>query len=437
MTRRTILQSLISLALISCTDATGPQVAPPYVVVVPRVTAVPNAVLPSRIFYRIRKLSAPQNYDVTVSAPPRDTIRFSKLEIATYEVLATGWPERCRVSDEADRQQVIVFAPNTTSIVRMRVSCEPSLQVTASVEGAQPTDSVLFRLVHPDGRLEARRVRISDKQIVDGLPAGTYRIGFSLLPPNCLSLAPGGATTVPVTVGTSGGTIVALRYQCAPANISPRIVSFRPTYRDGLIGFTLRAVDANRNLDRIAFGVTDCAGRWVGQTSERQRNGFLSAFGVSADTSQAVIAIVSPVAADSATRFCVAARVIDRDGNTSPVQEQRIAPVSPLGAPVLDAANAVFLSRFEMSVRVTARDVDGDLAGVYAILTFRDGTLNGTYDGEPDVAAMNTIGYLGTDFPILPVGNGRPDVEAYVEVTMVVFDRAGNFTVVRDRQLFS
>ncbi|MDX2184979.1 MAG: hypothetical protein SFW08_13460 [Gemmatimonadaceae bacterium] len=437
MTGRTLLRILVGLVLVSCADATGPDIAPPYVVVLPRVTAVPNAVLPPRIWYRIRKLSSPQDYDVTVTGGPRDTIRFSKLDIATYEVTANGWPERCRVTDDADRQQVIVFAPNTTSLVRLRVLCEPSLQVTASVEGVPPTDSVIFRLVHPDGRLEIRKGRIGDRTIVDGLPAGTYRVGYGLLPPNCVPLTPGGALTVPITVTNAGGSIISVRYQCIPPNISPRILSFRPTYADGYIGFTLRAVDANRNLDRVAFGVTDCAGRWVGQTSERIRNGFLNPFGVSEDTSQATIAIPSPVASDSVTRFCVAARVIDRDGNSSPVREQRIEPSSAFAAPIVDAANAVFLSRFEMSIRVTAHDVDGDLAGVYALLTLRDGTLNGTFDGQPDIAAMNSIGYRGLTFPILPVGNGRPDIEAYVDVVMFVFDRAGNITVIRDRNLYA
>lgn len=436
ISRRCSFVALAALAVGSCGSPLASDVAPPFVVVVPRVTAVPGAALPPTLWYRLRKLSAPRDLELTVTAGPRDTVRFGRLDVATYEVTTGGWPARCRVAEDGDRQQVIVYEENTSSIVRIRVQCEPSLQVSASIEGQPPVDSVVLRLISPEGRIQLRTVRMTDRQIIDGLPAGTYRVGYTLLPPNCRSLAPGGAATVPVEVSDAGGAIIALRYQCAPVSGVPRLVSFGASYADGLVGFTVRAVDAERNLDRIGFGVTDCTGRWVGQVGERVRTGFLGSQGFSADTAQATIAIVSPVAADAVPRHCAAVRVIDRDGNSSPVWERPLVPSAPSRAPVITSADAVFLSRFEMALRITGTDPDGDFAGVHAVLTLRDGTLNGRFDGEPDIAAMNAIGYPGWSFPILPIGGGRPDVEAYVEVALVALDRQGNLAVVRDQRLF-
>jgi hypothetical protein len=410
--------------------------APPYVVVVPRVSAAPGAVLPSTLWYRLRKLTAPRDLELTITAGPRDTVRFGRLDIATYEVLTGGWPARCRLNDGGERQQVIVYEVNSASIVRIRVQCEPSLQVSTTIEGQPPTDSVVLRVISPDGRTQLRKVRMTDRQIIDGLSAGTYRVGYTLLPPNCRSLAPGGAATVPIDVTEAGGTITVLRFQCAPVKGAPRVVSFGATYADGFIGFTVRAVDGERNLDRIGFGVTDCTGRWIGQAGERVRNGFLGPGGFSDDTAQATIAVVSPIGADAVASHCMAVRVIDRDGNSSPVWERPLVLSAPSRAPVLSSADAVFLSRFEMALRVTGSDPDGDFAGVHAVLSLRDGSSTGSFDGEPDVAAMNTIGYPGWVFPVLPIGNGRPDVEAYVEVAMVAMDRQGNMAVARDRRLF-
>jgi hypothetical protein len=434
--RRTWMIAGAALAIGSCGSPIASDVAPPFVVVVPRVSAVPGASLPPTLWYRLRKLSAPRDLERTVTAGPRDTVRFGRLDVATYELTTGGWPSRCRITEEGDRQQVIVFEENTSSIVRIRILCEPSLQVSASIEGQPPTDSVVLRLIGPDGRTQLRRVRMTEPQIIDGLPAGTYRFGYTLLPPNCRSLAPGGAATIPVEVGDGGGAVAVMRFQCAPANGVPRVVSFGATYADGIIGLAVRAVDGERKLDRIGFGVTDCTGRWVGQTSERVRNGFLGPAGISEDTAQATIAMVSPIPADAVDRHCVAVRVIDRDGNSSPVWERPLTAAAPARAPVITSADAVFLSRFELGMRLEGSDPDGDFAGVHALITFRDGTLNGRFDGEPDVASMNSIGYPGWTFPPLPVGNGRPDVEAYVEVAMVAIDRAGNLAVARDRRLF-
>lgn len=423
-------------ALAGCTLGSEPiDNAPPFIVVIPRVTAVPGAVLPP-VTYRLRQLSEPGTRTTMVVAGARDTVRFGRLELGTYLIEAIGFPDRCTVQDEGARQTAIVFDNNTTSIVRLSVSCVPALVVNTSVEGEVPRDSVTLLLQAPDGQVTTRRLAsMTTRAIFDDVPAGEYRVGFLLLPPNCHSLAPGGARRVPVDVPRVAGTTLTLAYQCAPTASSPRLLTMAASRREGIAGFIVRAVDPNRNLDRLAFSLTDCAGRHLLAGGERIRTGFLRDNGVSDDTSQATVAVPIPASADSLGRICVGARVLDRDGNSSAIVERELLEADPARAPRATEMNAVFTSRFAMSVTLAVADPQGDYAGAFGLLVLRDGTLNGQFDGQPDIASWNGLGFPGTQLPVLPIGNGRPDLEAYVEMVLVLIDRTGQIAVVRDRSL--
>lgn len=138
---------------------------------------------------------------------------------------------------------------------------------------------------------------------------------------------------------------------------------------------------------------------------------------------------------DSVATACATLRVIDAEGNSSDLVEQRLLPDAG-SAPEATRFNAVFSGQTILRTTLVAADADGDYAGVFVGLRFRDGALGAGFDGKPDYAILNTAGYPGVGIPEIALGGLRPPFHDYVAVILYLIDRAGHVTRLEDANLF-
>jgi hypothetical protein len=238
-------------------------------------------------------------------------------------------------------------------------------------------------------------------------------------------------------VRAEGGTEITVRVHCADASRAPIVQAVEASTTDGTVGVYVRAVDPDRNLDRYFWNVTDCKGRTLLRFGERTRTGLLNAFGQSPDTTVLTFAFEpTELDAGALANACVAVRLMDRDGNSTPIFERPLRAPDATRAPRIRSFDARFLTTAQLDARLEVEDPDGDYAGNFLSFLYLDGTINGRFDGVPDLGILNATGQVGTVFPIFPMGGGRPTFDRYLEVRVAVLDRRGNLAVARDRNFF-
>jgi hypothetical protein len=177
--------------------------------------------------------------------------------------------------------------------------------------------------------------------------------------------------------------------------------------------------------------MTDCRGVPIRTTGYPVWRESLQQSRISAQGTAGVVSVIRTGDLRESDEACNSLRVVDAEGNTTPVLEDpagdkvgRPPRVRGFRTIVSGSPGSQFLS-FELD----ADDPDGDLVGVYLLLTYTDGSLKQPPDGVPETVIPTVVGFLGTNVPIL---DGRPlglDLVTGLErVTVFVVDREANAT---------
>lgn len=408
---------------------TGP-IPVSYLAVVALVDAPPGFSATGRYSYRVRELSGKLAIDTTIVASPRDTV-IVRLPPATYTVTLSGLPDVCE-SRYSLQQYVVVVDPPSTSLARYYVSCEDALTVHVFTDGTHADSQMVYRLIAPDGGERLGIVGAGDTLRFDRLTPGLYEFALSVIAPNCVVTSDGG-TRSHVTVAPSGGTVLDVRIACSDEGLRPHMVHAAATYRQGVSAFMFQATDPDRDVERYVWDVTDCRGSSVVPGGARTRRGLSSGRTFDRETVTVVGAFEAGLADDAVAGRCTALRVVDQQGNTTPVLELPIRPGSTQ-SPRATVFNAYSVGVTAIRTELAATDPDGDFVGTFVAARLRDGVLSPP-NGEPDLGIYTAAGYLGDAVPDLPLGSRFQygDVSAII---VYLIDWAGNFTRLEDADVF-
>jgi hypothetical protein len=196
-----------------------------------------------------------------------------------------------------------------------------------------------------------------------------------------------------------------------------------------------RAVDPDRDLDLYSADVTDCQGRSMLPNGGLESRNLYGSRVRLEDTAAVMVVLRAPGMSESTlSHGCVWFRMGDLNGNTTQIVERPLEVAGGSTAPQVTRLNG-FVSGGLTSffVDLQADDPDADFLGIHARLRLRDGALAAP-DGIEDVASYNTIGYRGTDLPVVPIGPGQVIVNYFdiLAVEVYLFDAAGHITRVVD-----
>lgn len=416
---------LLLLGALACEGATGPTPVS-YLAIVTLVDAPPGISPGARYSYRVREVSGTLDVDSTVVAPPRDTL-ILPLPPATYGVSLSGLPAWCTSRHGADQFLVVLNGPST-SLARYHVSCRAPLTVRVFSEGPDPDDDMVYRLTGPGGVDRIGIVHANDTLHFDDLDPGSYALALSLVDSHCVVISDGG-TRAHVTVPPGGGAELDLRVVCSDEARRPRMLQAGATFRGGVGGFTFRAYDPDRDLERYVWDLTDCQGTSVLSGAARTRRGLSSGRTRGMDTVTVVGAFEVADSQLLAIPACTALRLADEQGNTTRVLEIAIRPPAS-SAPRASTFNAFTLGTTSVRTVLEAEDADGDFVGAFAAARVRDGVLFSP-DGQPDLGIYNVAGYLGNVIPDLPLGSRIQYGDVYAVIIYLV-DAAGNVTRLED-----
>lgn len=435
--RRACTLIAVLLAAAACRpDASSGPIGkrPPYIAIVVSVDAPREIITRGPYAFRVRDLSGTLPIDTTLHATPKDTLILS-VEPATYRVDIADVPATCGVRDGT--AQAITVPPNTnTSLVRFFISCAPALTVSALTDGSNP-DSVYVLTVK--GSTGAERVSViaaNDTVRLDGLAAGNYAVTLRHVASNCVVTSDGGEN-VSASISESGGAFVAYRVICSDQKLRPRIVHLAGTYSNGSLGFYLRAVDPDRDIERTFVDVTDCNRKSILPGGGRRRGGFSGFPNVTRQDTAQIIGAYDVAVTDAAfSGRCIAAWVADERGNTSEFVELPLAPRVSSRSPVASTLNARFNGTRGLQVQVAPSDPDGDYVGLFVVYLLRDAVVSLPSDGLPDRLISHPPGIIGSIIPELPFGIGFGIWNDYLGVIVYLVDRTGNFTRLEDGDLF-
>jgi hypothetical protein len=413
-------------AAAACDRATGP-LPVSYLAIVALVDTPPGVSPGARYGYRVREVSGTLGIDTTIVAQPRDTV-FLRLPVATYEVALSGLPTWCK-SRYGPQQDVAVFDPPSTSLARYFVSCLAPLTIHVSNEGpGAPDPEIVYRLRGGGGdRLGI--LHPHDTIRFDHLTPGDYELGLSLVAENCLVTGNGGAEPR-ITVPDGGGAELTLRISCSDPARQPHLMHTAATFRDGVSAFVLRVKDADRDIERYFWDITDCRRTSVLPGGTRVRRGLSSGRTHNLDTITVVAAFETGLTAADVAGRCTALRVEDQYGNSTPVVELPIRDV-PGAAPSASLFNAFTIGTLAIRTELAVGDGDGDFVGVFAAARTRDGVLFLPPDADPDVGIYNAAGYLGSFVPELSLGSRIQYGDVYAVIVYLI-DEAGHVTRLED-----
>lgn len=397
---------------------------------VPKVVLAPGVSLGAPVRYRIRMVSEPSLVDTSISAPAADTV-ILRLPVATYRINVENLPARCSVRDGPSRE-VLLPEKDVTAIVRLSLECRLSLRLRTFTEGYMADDAYVYRVVG-SGIDRAGTLGGTDTARIDALPPGDYGVQLSHVATHCVVTSDGGVLPR-VRVPAEGGADVEIHVECANPDRRPRIVRMRGSWRAGVAALVFTATDPNRDIERYLWGLTDCNGRWILSGGPRLRLGLRNG-AVGPDTISVTAAYELGLPDDSVAAACASLRVVDSEGNSSGIVERRLIPDAG-SAPEASLFNAVFSGQAILRTTLGAVDADGDYAGVFVGLRYRDGALGRGFDGKPDYAILNTAGFPGVAIPDVVLGGLRPPFHDYVSVIVYLIDRAGHLTRLEDSDLF-
>ena len=418
-------------ALASCDQGPGEPVPVSYLAIVSLLETPVGPGAGARYRYRVSELSGTLGVDTLIEAVPGDTI-ILRLDPATYDVEVDGLPAFCG-SRHGPTQRVLVLDPPSTSIARYHIYCEAALLLATATDGAMPDDAYVYEVGREGDSARVGLLRGTDTTYILGLPPGAHTVRLRHVSGNCVVTSNGGDRQV-VDVEAEGGADAVFRVECSDPAQRPTLLDLASSYRDGVSAFYARATDPDGDLERYVWDLTDCRGNSVAPDGSRMRRGLSSGRTAGVDTVELVAAFEVGVPDGEMAGRCVALRVADEYGNTTPVSERRIGEQG--GAPpVVRSFNALLRGQTSIRVTLAADDPDGDLVGTFAAARLRDGIL-GLSDGLPDFGVYNAAGFLGTVLPELPVNTSRIRYDDVLAVIVYVIDRRGNLRRVEDTDTF-
>ncbi len=411
----------------------APQAGAPYLAVLVQVSAPDEVTSRGPYHFRVRELSGTIRYDTLFNATPADTIILS-VEPATYVVEIGGIPSTCAIRDGA---QVLVVPPNTnTTVARFTVICRNAITISVLSDGQRMDSGYVYTVEGKNGIVNAGPLAPNDTVLLDNVPPGKYDVSLRLVEDNCTVVSDAGAR-IPVEIQPSGGATLNFRVTCSELSRRPRIVSFKGSYHAGGVGFVLRVVDPDRDVERYAWDVTDCHRRSVLPGSQRRRGGFSGWPNVTGqDTTLIVGAYEIPLSETEIRGRCMAVYAGDERGNISGILEVPLNPRNPFASPGALRFNALFLGQQSLRVLLDAIDPDDDYVGAFIYYNVRDGILVRPPDGLPDRLVFQPPGVVDRQLSDLPFGIGYGAWNDYLSVTVFMVDRAGNTTRIEDGDLF-
>lgn len=411
---------------------TGPVRQPPYLAILINVDASPGVTIGGPYQFRVRELSGTIKFDTTFRASPRDTV-IIPVAAATYRVDIADVPPTCGVRDGT--AQAIVVPPKTnTSVIRFSLNCAPALVVAAYVDGYKVDSEFVVTVKDTAGKETAALLPANDTIRLDGLPAGPYEVTLHHLNDNCVVISDGGPT-VAVAVRASGGAFVPFRVVCSDEARRPRIALVAGSYSEGSLGYVLRVVDPDKDVERSFIDITDCNRRSILTDGGRRRGAFGGQPNVTdRDTAVIVGAYDLGLTDDKLVNRCLGAWVADNKGNTSAFIEVPLKPTNRAARPVIDPFNARLNGTKSVMVDLQVRDPNADLVGLFVVYLVRDGVLSAA-DGQPDRVIAQPAGIVGAVIPEFLVNVGFGAWNDYLGVIVYAVDRAGNVTRVQDLTL--
>lgn len=417
-------------SLAACSDSAAPSVgAPPYLAVVATVVSPSGALTGAHLDYHVRELSGTLDIDITRTLPVRDTLVVS-VPPASYVVEVANVPPQCQIREGA--QLVTIIEGTNTTLVRYFLLCETQLSVSILTDGAND-GPYAYNLTTTDGRKQVGILQRMDTIAFDHLPAGPTTVEVGAVPANCI-LTNNGGTRQTVTLNSAGGAHLDFNVRCSDPAHSPSIVSARATYHDGVTGLVFRATDPDRDMDRYVWDLTDChRNTLLARGGGNVRGGLRAGRTANRDTITVLTTFEVPLPETGGDR-CVALWVADSYGYASPVIETLLAPNRGGTAPVAVQYNAYFLGTQYVRTDLATYDAENDFAGLFVAERLRDGTF-GQPDGSPDLAYANTVGYLGSGAPDVPL-TSVITYDKVLSLIVYLLDAQGNFTRLEDTNLF-
>jgi len=417
-------------AISGCSEPAAPP-GPPYLAIVTQVSALPGAVLPPNLRYRVWELSGTLGFDRNVVVAPGDTIILS-VPPATFVVDLENVPATCFVRDGMTRGLTLSRNDNT-GLVRYSVQCRSLLAVQIAADGYDVDQAYLLRIRSADGIERTFAVGGADTISVNDVPPGTYEVELGGVADNCVVTNLDGARQL-ITVDSAGGAVVDFRIRCSTESQRPQILSLVAGNSGGVGVFAVTVTDPSRDIDGYEWDLTDCEGRSV--LPDRQRRGRRNVRAGRAaigDTVTILGVFDLEVSPDVFNDRCQTIRVFDFQGNTSEIVTRRMG--RPTGsAPRIAGFNSILIGTSYVQTAMVATDDDGDIIGHFVSVRLRDGTLSSP-NGEPDVGVLDPAGFLGTE--VRPIyTNARVKWDDIYAVTVWVIDAGGNVVRVDDVDVF-
>jgi hypothetical protein len=407
--------------------------APPYLAIVTKVDAADGVFAGAEYRFRVREQSGALGVDTVLVAPTLvDTLILSvPNQSANYEITIEGVPDKC-ASRYGDATVALVPANSNTTLVRYFIICKPLIQLFVQTDGVNRDDAYLFRLTGP-GIERIGQVEAQDTLLLEDLPPGAYRLDMGGIASNCVPISDG-FDVVQLDVPAGGGVRALFRATCSDPASRPTITGLRATYGNGWVGAAVTVTDPDRDIDHYAWTVTDCAGRAVIAAGIRSYRGILASRG-SADTVSLPLALETGEDVPEARSRCLALRVYDRVGNSTPFREVRLAPNDP-AAPLAPESFDASIVEGQTVLRIAlALDLRSPRAlGVFPTVLLRDGILSPA-DGSPDTGIYGIAGYQTTALPDVRLGT-RFEWYDVLASELYVVDTRGNLRLVRDQQFF-
>lgn len=375
--------------------------------------------------------------DTTLLIQPRDTVIF-EAPVATYRVRLKGLPVACWSRDPLERLALLP-EPQRTITMFYRVVCS-SLLAIRTVTSGEPADSAYVYTVRgPGGAIQSGLARATDTIRIDDIESGTFEVELGHVADNCVITSDGGRRQkIDMVLGDQNGTQVALfLISCSDSRYRPEIIHVGTTYEDGRSVFYLEVTDpgaaglvSGPDISAYEWDITDCDRKSIVEGGTVKRTGLnrVGARNRGADTVR-IAAVVERAAIPEDGARCTALRVMDADGNTTEVRENRIR--APLGSPPrIQGFDAVVVnpeSEPGIHFELKGSDPDGDLAGAYIQLLMSDGRVLG----------RGVEGHLGTTIPDLLLGPFGLEVDDITGFRVILMDREGAFATAEDLDLLN
>lgn len=421
---------LLALSAAACDRATGP-IAVSYLAIVALVDTPPGVSPGARYGYRVHEVSGTLGIDTTIDVAPLDTV-FLRLPVATYGVALTGLPKWC-ASRYGPNQFVVVYDPPSTSLARYYITCKAPLTVQFATEGpVSPDHEMAYRMTGGNGVERLGIVHPNDTLRFDGVAPGEYELAVAVLSSDCVVTSNGGSKPRFI-VPEGGGAVLDVRIACSDPARRPHFMHAAATHRDGVSAFVFRVEDPDRDVERYVWDITDCEGTSVLPGGAFLRRGLSSGRTQNWDTLTVIGAFEPGLSATEVAGRCTSLRVVDQQGNTTPVLELPIGSV-PGAAPSATLFNALPVGAVAVRTNLAAADADGDYVGVFATARLRDGVLFAP-DGKPDIGIYNVAGYIGSTVPDLLLGTRIQYGDVYAVIVYLI-DMAGHVTRLEDSDVF-